>query len=262
MRPVVEHGCSTIELQDQMAAGAARNALDCALHDLAAKSARTPIAKLLGIQAPLPLTTCFTISVDTPEAMAEATRKAASRPLLKVKLAGDGDAERLAAVREAAPNADLVVDANEAWREPMLATYLDASVKAKVLLIEQPLPAGADAALLGLASPIPICADESVHDRTTLDRLIGCYQAINIKLDKTGGLTEAVAMLKAAKERDFKVMAGCMVGTSLAMAPAMLIAASSDFVDLDGPLLLAHDREPGLRYEGSTVFPPDNALWG
>ncbi len=194
--------------------------------------------------------------------MEAAARKAAARPLLKVKLAGDGDPERIAAVRRGAPDSRLIVDANEAWRPGNLEANLAACTAAGVALIEQPLPADADGLLSEIPHPIPLCADESLHDRAGLDALKGRYDAINIKLDKAGGLTEALALAQAARERGLSVMVGCMLGTSLAMAPAMLLAGFATVIDLDGPLLLARDREPGLRFEGSTVHPPEPALWG
>ncbi|WGS23857.1 N-acetyl-D-Glu racemase DgcA [Bradyrhizobium sp. ISRA463] len=249
-------------LQARMPAGAARNALDCALLDLEAKRAGDRIWNLLGRPAPEARTTAYTISLGTPEAMAEATARAAHRPLLKIKLGGDGDGARIAAVRKAAPASELIVDANEAWTEGNLAANLVACADAGVTLIEQPLPAGKDEALSRIQRPVPVCADESVHDRASLEGLRGRYDAVNIKLDKTGGLTEALAMADAARALGFEIMVGCMVATSLATAPAMLIAQAARFVDLDGPLLLARDRDNGLRYEGSLVYPPDAALWG
>jgi L-alanine-DL-glutamate epimerase-like enolase superfamily enzyme len=194
--------------------------------------------------------------------MAQAAMQAAARKLLKVKLGGEGDPARIRAVRAAAPNAALIVDANEAWRAGNLAENLAACAANSVMLVEQPLPAGDDAALDGLSRPLPVCADESVHDRASLGRLKGKYDAVNIKLDKTGGLTEALMMAHEAEHLGFKLMVGCMVATSLSMAPAMLLAQRAQFVDLDGPLLLARDREHGLRYEGSLVYPPTPALWG
>ncbi len=250
------------ELNVRMPPGAARNALDCALWDLEAKEAKRRVWELAGLTAPHPLTTAYTISLGTPEAMAEATSAAAHRPLLKIKLGSDDDAARIKAVRRAAPNAQLIVDANEGWRADNLAWNLAACTDAGVTLIEQPLPAGQDDALASVERPIAICADESVHDRTSLAGLRGRYDAINIKLDKTGGLTEAMAMAEAAQALGLQVMVGCMVATSLAMAPAMLLAQRARYVDLDGPLLLAADREHGLRYDGSTIYPPDAALWG
>jgi L-alanine-DL-glutamate epimerase-like enolase superfamily enzyme len=194
--------------------------------------------------------------------MAAATARAAHRPLLKIKLGGDGDGKRIAAVREAAAKSELIVDANEAWTADNLEQNLDACAQVGVTLVEQPLPAGQDEALARIRRPLAVCADESVHDRATLAGLRERYDAVNIKLDKTGGLTEALAMANAAQALGFDIMIGCMVATSLAMAPAMLLAPQARFVDLDGPLLLARDRDGGLRYDGSLVYPPEAALWG
>ena len=249
-------------LNRAMPSGAARNALDCALWDLEAKERGQRIWDLLGGPAPKPLTTAFTISLGTPQSMAEATAKAAHRPLLKVKLGGDGDIARIEAVRKAAPASELIVDANEAWTDANLAQHLAACADVGVTMIEQPLPADNDSALARIKRPVMVCADESVHDRASLAGLRERYDAINIKLDKTGGLTEALAMTNDARSLGFEIMVGCMVATSLAMAPAMMIAQHARVVDLDGPLLLAKDREHGLRYDGSTVFPPDASLWG
>ncbi len=258
----VAAGLTRAELLERLPAGAARNALDCALLDLEAKQLGRPAHEILGLTAPTSAVTAYTLSLGTPESMEEAARKAAARPLLKVKLGGAGDPERIAAVRRGAPESRLIVDANEAWRPETLEANLAACVAAGVGLIEQPLPAGDDAVLEGMQRPIPLCADESLHDRTGLDALAGRYDAINIKLDKTGGLTEAVMLAHEARARGLSLMIGCMVGTSLAMAPAMLLAHHADYVDLDGPLLLARDREPALRFEGSTIHPPEAALWG
>ena len=262
MQGPLADGVDRDALQARMPAGAARNALDCALADLEAKLAGTRIWNLLGRPAPEPRTTAYTISLGTPEAMAEATAKAAHRPLLKIKLGGAGDGDRIAAVRKAAPTSELIVDANEAWTEGNLAANLAACADAGVTLIEQPLPSGKDEVLARIKRPVAVCADESVHDRASLADLRGRYDAVNIKLDKTGGLTEALVMADAARALGFEIMIGCMVATSLAMAPAMLIAQAARFVDLDGPLLLARDRDNGLRYDGSLVYPPDAALWG
>jgi L-alanine-DL-glutamate epimerase-like enolase superfamily enzyme len=245
-----------------MPPGAARNALDCAFWDLEAKQAGRPAHEIAGFPTPRALTTAFTISLGTPEAMAEATAKAAERPLLKIKLGGDGDPARIKAVRAAAPKATLIVDANEGWTEHNLADNLAACAEAGVVLVEQPLPENADAALANVARPIPICADESAHARNSLAALRGKYDAVNIKLDKAGGLTEALAMADDAARLGLTIMAGCMVATSLAMAPAILLAQRARFVDLDGPLLLAKDRPHGLRYAGSLVEPAPTALWG
>jgi L-alanine-DL-glutamate epimerase-like enolase superfamily enzyme len=245
-----------------MPAGAARNALDCAFWDFEAKTARRSVHALAGLPQPHALVTAYTISLGTPEAMAAATGRAATRKLLKIKLGGEGDLTRIRAVRAAAPNAELIVDANEAWRPESLAENLSACAAAGVTLVEQPLPAGDDAALAGIARPIPVCADESVHDRASLSKLVGRYDAVNIKLDKTGGLTEALAMAREAERLGFGLMVGCMVATSLSMAPAMLIAQRARVVDLDGPLLLARDRANALRYEDSVVYPASATLWG
>jgi L-alanine-DL-glutamate epimerase-like enolase superfamily enzyme len=262
MQEPLSQGMDRKALQAAMPAGAARNALDCALVDLEAKTGGRRAWTLLGRPAPRPCTTAYTISLGTPEAMAAATARAAHRPLLKIKLGGDGDAERIAAVRKAAPESELIVDANEAWSPANLAQNLAACAAVGVTLVEQPLPAGRDDALAGMKRPVAVCADESVHARASLEGLRERYDAVNIKLDKTGGLTEALAMADAAQALGFDIMIGCMVATSLAMAPAMLLAQQARFVDLDGPLLLARDRDGGLRYDGSLVFPPEAALWG
>jgi L-alanine-DL-glutamate epimerase-like enolase superfamily enzyme len=262
MRGALASGLGRVALQRAMPAGAARNALDCAFWDLEAKASGRPAHELAGLPPPRALTTAYTISLDTPDAMAEAAAKASARALLKVKLGSTDDAARIAAVRAAAPNAELIVDANEGWRAGNLAANLAACAAAGVTLIEQPLPASDDGALASLARPIPVCADESVHDRASLASLVGRYDAINIKLDKTGGLTEALAMADEAKRLGFAIMVGCMVATSLSMAPALLVAQGARVVDLDGPLLLARDREHGMRYEGSFVYPAARELWG
>ena len=258
----VAGGMTRAELRERMPAGAARNALDCALFDWEAKSQGRRAWEIAGLPAPQPVTTAYTLSLGTPESMGEAARGAAARPLLKVKLGGDGDPARIAAVRAGAPQSRLIVDANEAWRPENLDENLAACLAAGVALIEQPLPAGEDAVLAGRPHPVPICADESLHDRKDLDALAGRYDAINIKLDKTGGLTEAVMLAHEARARGLTVMIGCMLGTSLGMAPATLLTHHADFVDLDGPLLLARDRDRPLRYDGSTIHPPEPDLWG
>ncbi|WP_346912404.1 N-acetyl-D-Glu racemase DgcA [uncultured Roseibium sp.] len=260
--PGIEAGMTRAELQAAMPAGAARNAVDCAFWDLEAKISGKTAADLAGLAALKPVTTAYTISVGTPETMAEAARKAASRPLLKVKLAGAGDPERLRAVRANAPDARLIIDANEAWDASCFAENMAACLETGVELIEQPLPASDDGALESLARPVTVCADESLHTRKDLASLRKRYDAVNIKLDKAGGLTEALLLLKDARTLEFKTMIGCMLGTSLAMAPAMLLAQTADYVDLDGPLLLTKDREPGLKFEGSLLYPPEPALWG
>src|SRR6186713_957482 len=262
MQAAVAGGLTRQALQAAMPPGAARNALDCALIDLEAKAAGLRAWSLLDRPEPGERTTAYTISLGTPEAMAAATAKAAHRPLLKIKLGGDGDPERIAAVRKAAPESELIVDANESWTEANLEQNLAACDAVGVTLVEQPLPAGKDDALARIKRPLAVCADESVHDRGSLAPLRARYDAVNIKLDKTGGLTEALAMADAAQALGFEIMIGCMVATSLVMAPAMLLAQQARFVDLDGPLLLAHDRDGGLRYDGSLVYPPESALWG
>jgi L-alanine-DL-glutamate epimerase-like enolase superfamily enzyme len=261
MAPDIARGLDRERLQSAMAGGAARNALDCAFWDLAAKRAARPVHELLGLAAPKPVTTALTISLATPEAMAQAAA-AAERALLKVKLGAPGDPARIAAVRRAAPRAELIVDANEGWTADDLATNLAACAQAGVTLVEQPLPAANDDALARIARPLAICADESVRGRVSLPALVGKYDAVNIKLDKTGGLTEALAMAGEAERLGFTLMVGCMVATSLALAPAMLVAQRARVVDLDGALLLARDRPHGLRYDASRVHPPTSALWG
>ena len=263
LRPQIEAGLSREALQGLMPPGAARNAVDCALWDLDAKRSGIRAHITAGLTRWPPATTAYTISLGPPETMAENAAKAAGRPILKVKFgAPDGDLDRIRAVREAAPDSTLIADANEGWTEANLERHLAACAEAGFALVEQPLPAGADGFLAQVNRPVPILADESVHDRAGLDRLVGLYDVVNIKLDTTGGLTEALALADAADARGFSLMIGCMVGTSLAMAPAMVLAPRARFVDLDGPLLLARDREPGLRYEGSIVYPPEPALWG
>jgi L-alanine-DL-glutamate epimerase-like enolase superfamily enzyme len=262
LAPQIAAGLDRPALQGLLPPGAARNALDCALWDLAAKRAGRPVHALAGVPPPTPRTTAYTISLASPNVMAEAAAKAAGRPLLKVKLGQDGDPERIRAVRAAAPRAELIVDANEGWTADNLAGNLAACANAGVTLVEQPLPADDDAALDGFPHPIPVCADESVHDRATLARLVGKYDAVNIKLDKTGGLTEALALAEAAERMGFALMVGCMISTSLAIAPALLVATRARVVDLDGALLLARDRPHGLRYDDSRVHPASAELWG
>ncbi|MFO1033186.1 MAG: N-acetyl-D-Glu racemase DgcA [Hyphomicrobiales bacterium] len=240
---------------------AARNALDCALWDLQAKETGIAASTRAGFATLAPLTTAYTISLDTPEAMAAAA-KAAGRSLLKLKLGRPGDAERLAAIRAAVPEARLIIDANEGWSADVLPAMLRACRDAGVVLVEQPLPAGQDEALKGLSRDCPICADESAHGLDSLPDLVGKYDAINIKLDKTGGLTPALSLARAAKAEGLMLMVGCMVATSLAMAPAFLVGQMAEVVDLDGPLLLKQDRPDGISYAGSLMQPPPAALWG
>ncbi len=262
VRAQIEAGADRGHLQELLPPGAARNALDCALWDLDAKRCGVAAHVLAGVMPPAPVTTAFTISAGSPAEMAKAAAKARERPLLKIKLAGDDDAARLSAVRAAAPGSTLIVDANEAWQQADLERYLEACAEAGVALIEQPLPADKDAILAKFQHIVPICADESVHDRTGLEALRARYDAINVKLDKTGGLTEALALVNLAQSLGFELMIGCMVASSLAMAPALLLAGRARFIDLDGPLLLACDRPDGLIYKGSIVLPPTRELWG
>jgi L-alanine-DL-glutamate epimerase-like enolase superfamily enzyme len=262
VRAAIEAGADRAELQHLLPAGAARNGLDCALWDLEAKSTGRSIAPQVTAREPAPIVTAYTLSLDTPDAMAAQARANASRPLLKVKVGGEADIARVRAVVTAAPRSRLILDANEGWSETNLAANLAVAAELGVALIEQPLPAGRDAMLREIPHPVPICADESVHTAADLPRLKGLYDAVNIKLDKSGGLTAAIELRDAARAAGFGVMVGCMVGTSLAMAPAVLLAQDADFVDLDGPLLLARDRTPALSYNGSLVSPPEPALWG
>jgi L-Ala-D/L-Glu epimerase len=263
LRPALRAGLDRAALQAALPAGAARNALDCALWDLEAKRTGRRAYELAALPLPKPLVTAFTISLADPESMAQAAMQASARPLLKVKLGGAGDdVARIAAVRRAAPKAELIVDANEGWSADNLERNLAACAEAGVTLVEQPLRQGHDAVLAQIVRTIAVCADESVHDRASLDALAGKYDAINVKLDKTGGLTEAIALIGDAERRGFAVMIGCMVATSLAMAPAILVAQRARVVDLDGPLLLAKDRPHGLRFDGSIAYPPEPALWG
>lgn len=262
MADAIADGLDRQALQDALAPGAARNALDCALWDLEAKRTGRRAWELAGVPAPGSLVTAFTLSLDAPEAMAREASAQRQRPLLKLKLGGAEDLERVRAVRQAAPRSRLIVDANEAWTPETLAELMPEMAALGVALIEQPLPAGADQALAESEWPVPVCADESCHDRSSVAELAAKYDYLNIKLDKCGGLTEALGLARAGQELGLGLMVGCMLGTSLAMAPAMLLGAAAEFVDLDGPLLLARDRRPGLRFAGSTIEPPPAALWG
>lgn len=262
MRRQIEGGLSRKDLLDAMPAGAARNAIDCALWDLEAKMSGMAVADAIHAVSLSALETAYTLSLGEPEAMAAQARANAGRPLLKVKIGGDNDIARIRAVTEAAPDSRIILDANEGWTDANIVENLAFAAEHGIALIEQPLPAGHDAILRHIAHPVPICADESVHEAKDLEALVGLYDAVNIKLDKSGGLTAALTLRDRARELGFEVMVGCMVGTSLAMAPAVLLAQGAEFVDLDGPLLLARDRHPGLVYEGSLVSPPDRMLWG
>jgi len=262
MAEAIASGVDRAALQALLPPGAARNALDCALWDLEAKATSRRAAEIAGLAPLRAVETAYTLSLGEPAAMAEAARRAADRPLLKLKLGGAGDGERLAAIRAAVPRARLIADANESWSRETWNANMAAAVAAGVELIEQPLPARADDLLGETTHPVPICADESVHSADDLPGLAGRYDAVNIKLDKAGGLTEALRLAAEARDLGLTIMVGCMVATSLAMAPAMLVAQGAAFVDLDGPLLLARDRQPGLRYAGSRIEPPEAALWG
>lgn len=255
-------GVTRDALQSLLPAGAARNAVDCALWDLTAKASGRRAWDCAGLPPLRPLTTAYTLSLDTPDAMRTAAAAQAARPILKIKLGTPDDIPRLEAVRAGAPKARIIVDANEGWTPALYADLCPHLLRLGVALVEQPLPAGQDGALADMARPVPVCADESCHDRASLAGLMGKYDMVNIKLDKTGGLTEALALRDAARAAGFGVMVGCMVGTSLAMAPALVVAQGADMVDLDGPLLLAQDRARPLCYVGSEVFPPDAGLWG
>jgi len=259
--PRIAEGLTREDLQKALPAGAARNAVDCALWDLEAKRAGRRAWELAGLPPPEPVTTAYTISLGAPEAMAAAARKV-KFPLLKLKLGAFGDPERVRAVRAARPDAALIADANEGWSADNLVENLAACAEAKVELVEQPLPADADDALEAIERSVLICADESVHTRADLAKLEGKYDAVNIKLDKAGGLTEALALADEAARMGFDIMVGSMVGTSLGVAPALLLAHRARYVDLDGPLLLARDRDEALRYEGARLHPPSSALWG
>jgi L-alanine-DL-glutamate epimerase-like enolase superfamily enzyme len=262
VRPAIEAGLDRQALQGRMPAGAARNALDCALWDLEAKLSGAPVIQSIVTGPPRPIETAYTLSLGSAEAMAAQASQHAWRPLLKVKIGGDGDADRIRAVRAAAPDSRLILDANEGWTAANVEANIAAAAALGVTLIEQPLPAGQDGVLRDIVRMIPICADESLHVADDLETLVGLYDAVNIKLDKAGGLTEAIELKRKARALGFGIMVGCMVGTSLAMAPAVLLAQDADFVDLDGPLLLARDRDGGLRYDGSLVYPPEPAFWG
>jgi L-alanine-DL-glutamate epimerase-like enolase superfamily enzyme len=258
----IEQGFAHGDVAALVAPHAAQNAIDCALWDLEAKRAGKPVWQLAGLPEPKPAVTAYTLSLDTPEAMGEAAAKAAHRPLLKLKLGRDGDVERLRLIRRNAPQSRLIVDANEGWTADNLEAMLAACADAGVELVEQPLPAGDDDTLRHVKRAVTVCADESAHGLESLDALTGKYDAINIKLDKTGGLTPAIALAKAAQARGLKIMVGCMLATSLGMAPAFLLSPLAQVIDLDGPLLLKADRDPSIRFDGSLMFPPPSALWG
>lgn len=260
LAPAIANGLDRAGLQNALPPGAARNAIDCAFWELEAKLAGVSVAELAGVSVPESIVTAYTISLGTPEVMAAAARAASAYALLKLKLGGAGDRERLAAVRKAVPQARLVVDANEAWLPGDLAANLLACREVGIELVEQPLPAGDDAALADVEHLVPICADESAHGLASLDALVGRYDGINVKLDKTGGLTEALDLVRAARAKNLRIMVGCMVATSLSMAPAALLAGRADWCDLDGALLLAADRPGGFRFSDGVMRA--GGLWG
>lgn len=261
IKPQVESGMSRIELMAYLPSGAARNAVDCALFELDAKLAKQTVWKFAGFNAPQAVTTVYTLSLGTPESMAKEAAIHKHRPILKLKLGTQGDIARVRAIRAAAPETRLVIDANTGWSFAQLKSYVPQLVELGVEMIEQPVGPDEEYLLAGFESEIPLVADESCIDCSSLEALKGRYQGVNIKLDKTGGMTEALALLDAAQNQGFDIMVGCMIGTSLAMAPALLLAQNARWVDIDGPLLLSKDRQPALRYEGSIVH-PDTTVWG
>jgi L-alanine-DL-glutamate epimerase-like enolase superfamily enzyme len=261
-RPAIEAGLTRAEVAAHVAPLSGRNALDCALWDLEAKRKGTTVWQLAGLSEPKPIVTAYTLSLDTPEKMAAAAAAASARPLLKLKLGRDGDVERLRLIHAAAPKSRLIIDANEGWSPKDLPRMLAVCAECGVEMVEQPLPASDDEALKHISRPVAVCADESAHDSHGLAALRGKYDAVNIKLDKTGGLTEALVMRDAARAMEFEIMVGCMLATSLAMAPAFLVAQGAETADLDGPLLLQRDREPGIEFEGSLMHAPKPGLWG
>lgn len=260
--PAIREGADRTALIGLLPAGAARNAVDCALWDLESKIGGRRAHSDVCAMPLRPLTTAMTISLGTPDEMAAQARSNAFRPLLKIKVGTEDDLARIHAVASSAPNSRIILDANEGWTPENIREHMLVAAEFKISLIEQPLPQGKDEILRSIPHPVPICADESVHGPDDLEQLLGLYDAVNIKLDKTGGLTSAIILRDRARSLGFGVMVGCMVGTSLAMAPAVLLAQDADYVDLDGPLLLAKDRAPALAYTGSLVSPPDPALWG
>jgi L-alanine-DL-glutamate epimerase-like enolase superfamily enzyme len=262
VRAIVENGIDLASCQEILPAGAARNALDCALWDLEAKTSSQPVWALAGLPEPKPVITAYTISLDTPEAMAQAARAAHIWPVLKVKLGGDQDMDCVRHVAKARPDARLIVDANEGMSMQTLPKLLAQARDLNIDVVEQPFGVKKDKKLGQMAAPIAICADESFHTRVDIEHLVQNYDAVNVKLDKAGGFTEALASIKAARAAGLRVMVGCMVGTSLVTAPAVLLAQLADWVDLDGPLLLETDREPGLAFDGAFVLPPSSQLWG
>lgn len=262
VKPILSSGLKRVELSHHITAGAARNAVDNALWDLQAKQSGERVWQLAGVAEPAPSLTAETIGIGTIEEMTTAARRLSKAPLIKVKLDDAQILDRMNAIHQNAPGARLIIDPNEGWTVPLLVDVAPALKELGVEMIEQPVPAGDDEGLRSYECPIALCADEACHTKEGLGELVGKYQMINIKLDKTGGLTEALELAKAAKALQFEIMVGCMVGTSLAMAPATLLGGLARFVDLDGPLLLKNDREPGLTFDQGFVHPPDAILWG
>jgi L-alanine-DL-glutamate epimerase-like enolase superfamily enzyme len=262
VRSVIEAGANREELLSLLPAGAARNAIDCALWDLEARRAGRTVADMLGTAAPRAIRSALTIGIDTPEAMATATTEVRRAPLLKVKVDAEDPAARIRAVRSAAPDSVLIVDPNESWDAALVEAMQPVLVEAGIALLEQPLPAGADDWLEGFTPAVPICADESVHVAEDLSTIEARYQVVNVKLDKAGGLTAALRLAEAARARGLGLMTGCMVSSSLSIAPALHVARLSDFVDLDGPLWLLEDRVGGVKDEGGMLFPPERGFWG
>jgi L-alanine-DL-glutamate epimerase-like enolase superfamily enzyme len=262
LRGSLAAGLDRQTLKDLLPAGAARNGLDCALWDLEAKRTGQRVWDIIGLPEPKGIVSAYTLSLDTPEKMGEAAKQHAARPLLKLKLSGPEDLERVRAVRANAPESDIIVDANEGWEIEDYRKLAPELVALRVSMIEQPLHADKDEALRGEPRPVKLCADESCHDRSSLPALKGKYDVVNVKLDKAGGLTEALDLKRAAEAEGYGIMVGCMMATSLAMAPAMLVAAGADYVDLDGPLWLAEDQQPAIAFSGSVMDAPEAALWG
>ncbi|MFS4437061.1 N-acetyl-D-Glu racemase DgcA [Paracoccaceae bacterium GXU_MW_L88] len=253
---------SRAELQDALPPGAARAAIDNALWDLEAKQSGKRVWELMNLPAPKPVETAFTLSLASPEGMEEKAREAASMPLLKVKLGGDGDVARIEGVRRGVPNARIIVDANEGWSVDQYLELMPVFERLGIAMVEQPFKPDEDDVLLELPRPVPVCADEACHTRADLPNLKGKYDFINIKMEKTGGLTEALALRDAARAEGFKIMVGCMMGTSLGMAPGLIVAQGAEIVDLDGPLWMKRDRDNALKIDGQGIHPPARQLWG
>lgn len=262
VEPAVRDGISREKLADLLGPGGARNAIDCALWDLESKRGERRAWQLAGMDSVRPLITSYTLGADSPQVMAQSAAEASKYSVLKLKMTGEADMDRVTEVRRARPDAEIMVDANQAWSQTQLEEFLPRLVELRVTLIEQPLPLGKDAALRDFHSPIPLCADESCQTTASLPELLGKYEYINIKLDKTGGLTEALRLAEAARAGGLKVMVGCMGGSSISMAPAFVAGQLGAMVDLDGPLLLKSDVPHGFEYQGSRMLPPQPALWG